>query len=146
MHRKSVIIGTYGPDDDRKGIGSSAYVGDYSNNLLMVPPAVFDGRYLFRLASRVFDREERCTLVRFWTKAFLGFHEEDQVSGSSYPIKREILSPYWSPADGNISFHLRWIEGNPRPSVRQPNAPGISTDLYGTAPARLANASGPLSA
>lgn len=152
--REQVIeVSTSGPDDSRRGIGSSAALGDWSNTGIRLPdrPAPRDGqislaenRFLVRLAgvsvpakhvARVFGLRQSLTIGQV-LRSTVGSGPSSWAR--TYPIEVEQTSPFWSFIDGNVAWHLRVVQNLTGPSiVANKVPPGYDTRLSGTTPAIL---------
>lgn len=142
-------------DPDREGVGSSASRGDNSNVGIKIPIGATTGqgnRYLFRLCGVVVPSRHVIRLRGIRQLLTIGTSLDvetlDPMSCLHYPIEKQVVSPWWAFADGNVSWHLRMRKG----AVGPPDAdspfgstggttgtllPGGSPGIEGTGPALL---------
>lgn len=112
MTRRIVEAKTYAFQANRSGVGSSSLLGDAIGSYLPVPPEVPDNgsRFLFRLCAVHVPAHEQARIVGYKFSALIGTRidvEIGQLDAWSYPLDREVVSPFWSFADGNIVYTIR---------------------------------------
>lgn len=101
-------------DTDVIGIGSTPFLGDFSQTGIRVPASPTTDqshRYLFRLcgaevpsgAGLVIRGVRQLVTVRAEYPI-----ENGDVAAGTFPFEREVTSPLWHFTDGDVSFHLRW--------------------------------------
>lgn len=148
---RTVTVITAGYDPDRAGVGSGPG-NDPSNNALFVPQfvPVSGDRFLFRLAAiyvpagyyaMLLDLAQLVTIAQPFTLTSGGM--PPVVLGTT-AIEREVLSPLWSPTDGNVlwgvtalamgAVALNWGNSTSAPLLN----PSVSNSFYETTPALLA--------
>lgn len=116
MTRRIVEAKTYAFQANRSGVGSSSLLGDAIGSYLPVPPMVPDNgsRFLFRLCAVHVPAHEQARVVGYKFSSLIGARIQVEISGESgpldtwsYPLDREVVSPFWSFADGNIVYTIR---------------------------------------
>lgn len=147
--RRVVTYKTVGFSADRAGVGSSSLLGDAGVPYLPVPDflPINGSRFLFLLCVASVAPGEVARLRRFRLTATIA--QTAQVSLTPeppepsdawrYTVAREIVSPWWSFPDGNITYYLRVLPPNKTfPAGPSPAQPSVQRAIYATSPALLA--------
>jgi hypothetical protein len=103
-----VELASSASDVDSTVIGTSPYLGDRATTAVPVPVAPTlsqDNRYLFRLCG--VEIPVGFGIVIRGLRQGATIRHVEQTNGEPLIIEREVVSPFWSFLDGNISWHLR---------------------------------------
>lgn len=124
-------------DEDMLMIGSSPWLGDVGGTGVAVPSGAttsISNRYLFRLCG--VQIPDRSSLHVVGIRQLVTLRALIESGSASYPAEREVTSPLWRFADGNVSFHLRWHQAlqdarkyGVAPLGTDPNMRGLDTSL-----------------
>jgi hypothetical protein len=148
MSRKRIVeVKTIGYRQERAGYGSSAQPGDAYQPLLPVPSFIPTSgqRYLFRLCAAMVAANEEARVVSFKLTSLIGQRADvrivDPPPGDSwtYLVEREMVSPFWSFVDGNVTYYFRSVPIDGR-LLATPAAypPSVNPNLHGVSPSLLA--------
>lgn len=133
-------------DSDLQGIGATPYPGDFSSTGVRVPAAATidqSHRYLIRLCGAEVPAG-KAMIVRGIRQAVTIREDYVKLSEVGIPVgtfvfEREVVSPWWRFMDGNVSFHLKWMqEVQSVRNVFDPlQLPGTSPSMFGVDSALL---------
>jgi hypothetical protein len=137
-------IVTNGPNQEFGFIGSDPYnTNAYTGLVVPSTPssAIGDARYLFLLARASFGTGEQSWInsgvrlvgIRQYAELIARIpagepplnSEGGPTPGSTVTFRKEIVSPLWHPADGNISWHVMVIPKTRRDTRNPANADGF---------------------
>jgi hypothetical protein len=120
-------------DPDKAGVGSSPYVGDMASTGVRVPEAPTtsqSNRYLIRLCGVQIPAGRALILHGLRQAATIRCTQALDNCTTIVAPELEVTSPFWSFADGNISWHLRLIPNRFAPAVADPaQQPGTDPNL-----------------
>ncbi len=148
--RALVEVVTAAYDTDALGVGTTPYVGDVATTGLHVPTLASSpsNRCLFRLAAAAVPDKRGVVLRGIRTLVTMRQEYTDAQTGATFVFEREVESPLWAFQDGNVSWHLRWM--NPSQSSRfaadpdpahlpamSPSSWGLDSALLYTPPAAV---------
>lgn len=147
--RRVVTYKTVGFSADRAGVGSSSLVGDAGVPYLTVPDflPINGSRFLFLLCVASVAPGEVARLRRFRLTATIAQVAQVSITPEPpadpdawrYTVAREVVSPFWSFSDGNITYYLRvWGPNRSYPAGPALAQPSVQRALYATTPALLA--------
>lgn len=141
MARRVVEVKTLGYQQSRAGYGSSASAGDAYGATLEVPNfiPVSGDRFFFRLCAAEVAAGQRCKVLGYKFTTLIGRRFDVVVEGIPpnawpYKIEREVVSPFWSFVDGNVTYYLRKVPRRERqilPVPVPPLPPSVQRGLNG---------------
>jgi hypothetical protein len=109
------VVTTQQVDPAAQVVGSSPYAGDYYATGIVLPATptdIQDGRYLTRLCGVHIDDDSRCIIRSIRQLLTIGAEIPSETPGHVFPIELDVTSPTWNFVNGNVSWHLRFV--NPR--------------------------------
>jgi len=130
-----------GYDPDRLGVGSGFSPGNPVNARLFVPPnptLQWYNRYTFILCGTSVPRGATYHLRGFSQKLEIGASVTVNQDGTQKVFERQVVSPDWAFADGNVSWSIRYVPGYRKNPILKPpllanpanRGPSKSTDPY----------------
>jgi hypothetical protein len=146
VDRSILDLGTASYDPSKVGVGSTPW-RDASSSRIFIPPASIptgSARYLFRLAAITVPNYATCRVRGLRQAVQIGSVLQTREPPSAYPVDIDVISPFWSFVDGNVSWHLRFVPGAVLTQVPYigRSTPLASTDYTGIQPTQLISLDG----
>jgi len=141
-----VEVKTIGYRQERAGYGSSAMLGDAYQPLLPVPDFIptTGSRFLFRLCAAQVAPNEEARVVSYKLTSLIGQRTDVRILPPNtdqwtYLVEREVVSPFWSFVDGNVTWYFRSVPVDGTQLAKDPLwPPSVDRELSGLSPALLA--------
>jgi hypothetical protein len=135
-------VSSFGHDPRLAGVGADPWRGT-GQTYMPIPSDGLVGtqyRYFYRLAAISIDMGQELYIEGYRQGVKIGYAQPSATGDEPTYVEIDQQTPWWKYPDGNISWHITVQRGLVRAFQQSVPGmpPGMSSDLYGIAPALLA--------